>query len=297
MSYRVNPPFQRPTTSGRPSVSIFTKVMESTTTIDGLTFTYCIDGPLTAPTILLSNPLTATYQIWDPIIPALTTKYRVLRYDHRGHGKTDVPKTPCTFERLADDVAALLDALKIPRLASFIGDSMGAATAILFANRHPGRTESYVLIDTISNSSPPETDVFGPRADVARTEGMTNLAEGTLGRWFSPQFTAAHPETIEKVRRMILGTPVEGFVASIRALQDFDLKPYFGDVGRDAPKTLVMVGELDKLLVPTMKVMAEEIGKEGKGDVKYVVIPNAGHVPFVDGTDKVVEELKTFLGF
>jgi 3-oxoadipate enol-lactonase len=137
--------------------------MEGTTLIDGLNFLYRFDGAEEAPVILISNPLTTNLYIWDSIFPSLSRKYRSLRYDQRGHGKTETPPGPCTFERLADDAAAPLDTFNIQKVAAFLGDSMGAATAVVFSGRHRGRAESYILCDTITASSPPDIDVLGHR--------------------------------------------------------------------------------------------------------------------------------------
>jgi 3-oxoadipate enol-lactonase len=259
--------------------------MEGNTLIDGLNLFYRFDGPEQAPVIILSNPLATNLHIWDSVVPFLTKRYRVLRYDHRGHGMTDVPPTACTFERLADDAAALLDVFKIQKVTSFVGDSMGAATAIVFSGRHPGRSESYILCDTITKSY--TIDVFGPRVEQAKLKGMDGLAVETMERWFGVAFRKAYPEVIDKIRKMVISTPVGGFEASVRALQSFDLNPYLKGV--DAP-ALLMVGELDTELVPTMRVMADVIPIS-----TYVVIPNAGHVPMVDGSDDFITALEDFL--
>ena len=129
--------------------------MEGMTIINSLSFRYSFDGPEYALVVLMSNSLSSDLTIWDSLIPSLISRFRILRYDHRGHGETEVPNKPCTFERLADDAAELLDNLQIAKIAAFIGDSMGAATAIVFSGRHPGRVESYVVMDTITASSAP----------------------------------------------------------------------------------------------------------------------------------------------
>jgi 3-oxoadipate enol-lactonase len=120
-------------------------------------------------------------------------------------------------------------------------------------------------------------------------EGMQVMASGTVSRWFSPEFTKSNPEAIEKVRRMVASTPIDRFVASIRALQNFDLNPYLKGIVAPA---LLVVGELDAALVPTMKTMADEIPH-----AKYFVIPNAGYVPMVDGLAILEEILKDFLNY
>ena len=102
---------------------------------NGIRFHCRIDGRKDAPWLVFSNSLATNLSLWDGQIATFENSFRILRYDQRGHGGTEVPSEPCSFEQLVDDVVALLDALAIPR-ATFVGVSMGAVTALRLAARH-----------------------------------------------------------------------------------------------------------------------------------------------------------------
>ena len=103
---------------------------------NGIRINYRIDGPEGGPWVTMSNSLATSHRMWDAQMAAFTGQYRVLRYDKRGHGETDVPPGPYSFELLADDVLALLDALHIAR-THFVGLSMGGMTGMTMALRRP----------------------------------------------------------------------------------------------------------------------------------------------------------------
>ena len=150
---------------------------------NGINFNYSLEGPQDAPTVTLSNSLMSNYTMWDAQMPALTGKYRVLRYDTRGHGKTDVPPGPYSIDLLVDDVNALLQALGIAR-THFVGLSMGGMTGQLLGVKYPDLVESLTLCDTSSHM--PGEGLWDERIETARTNGMGALVEGTLERWFTP---------------------------------------------------------------------------------------------------------------
>ena len=79
-------------------------------TANGISVNYTLDGPATAPVVTLSHSLAADLAMWDPQMKALTAKYRVLRYDTRGHGATDAPAGAYTLAQLAEDARAMLQA-------------------------------------------------------------------------------------------------------------------------------------------------------------------------------------------
>jgi 3-oxoadipate enol-lactonase len=113
---------------------------------NGIRFHCRVDGRKQAPWLVFSNSLATNLSLWDGQIAMLENSFRILRYDQRGHGGTEVPSEPCTFEQLADDVVALFDALAIPR-ATFVGVSMGATTALRLAARNAGRLDRVVTCD------------------------------------------------------------------------------------------------------------------------------------------------------
>jgi 3-oxoadipate enol-lactonase len=266
---------------------------------------YGLSGPQNGPIILLSNSLMCNYSSWDHFAAELVSKgFRVLKYDQTGHGRSSPPKDPSmtTFLTLSNDVKFLLEQLKIDKLHAWVGVSMGAATGIYFVTQNPGVVQKLVIVDTIS-SSPSNAgipDLFGPRAEIARTESeaIIKLTAGTLERWFTDEWREANPAETERMRKLMHTTTKDGFIACCNALSDasFDLRPLFKAVGNSVESVLLVVGELDANLPTTMENMRQEIqaGFGDKPQVRLVIIKGAGHVPFIDGRENFDREILPF---
>lgn len=255
-----------------------------------------IQGPAQGPVILFSNSLSTTLQSWDSVVQKLLStpefsRHRIVRYDHRGHGKSPADNDePCTFELLAEDVALLLDHLQISRLHGFVGVSMGAATVVHFAARYPERVQRIVVADVLTHGpSDAASDPFEQRITLANTDGGRPLMEETLSRWFpDPKFLDSRPDVSESIGAQILSTPVRGFTNAIRALQKFDLRPLLPRLkGR---QTLIVVGELDGPLPITMKHISDAVLGS-----RYVMIKGAGHLSFIDGEEQFLRAVSLFL--
>ncbi len=259
---------------------------DHTVQIDGLQFHCRIDGPEGAPWLVFSNSLLTDLTMWDPQVAALSGRFRILRYDQRGHGKTSVPPGPSHFDRLADDAEALLAHFGIER-AVFIGISMGAATTLALASRHPGRLAALVACDGQSKSPSSSRAAWDERIALARAQGMAALAQVTVPRWFLPASVSAGGPAIENVAAMIRATPFEGFVSCARALQDFD---YDADLPGITLPTLLMVGAGDGVLPTTMRAMQAKIP-----GARFVEIPEAGHLSNLEQPDAFTAALGAFL--
>ena len=153
----------------------------------------------------------------------LSGAFRVLRYDQRGHGKTEAPAGRYTFDILIADALALMDALGIER-AGFCGLSMGGATALGLAQRHPDRIERAIVCDSGCASTPQSAQQWEERIVVAQKAGMAPLVEPTVARWFPPDVVANNPPYLDTVRAMIRDTPVNGFIGCAAALADHDFR-------------------------------------------------------------------------
>ena len=205
---------------------------------------YTVDGSADAPVVLLSNSLGATRAMWDPQVPALAERYRVVTYDTRGHGESPVPEGPYTLDDLVDDAVALLDEVGAPR-AHVVGLSLGGMTAMRLAAREPGRVHRLALLCTSSLLGQRSTWV--ERAATARTQGTGELAPTVVGRWFTPGFAAAHPDLVARMQAMIAGTPDEGYAGCCEAIADMDLR---ADLASISAPTLVIAGEDDPATPP-----------------------------------------------
>ena len=259
--------------------------MTQTIHANGIDIAYDLQGPDDAPVVMLSNSLMSNFTMWDDQLPALTPKYRVLRYDQRGHGGTTTTPGPYTIELLTDDAHALAQALGIERF-HFVGLSMGGFSGQMMAFRHPHSVISLVLCDTAC-VMPPES-LWNERIGIAETEGIPGLVEGTLGRWFTPPFHESGKAELARVKAMILGTGAEGYVACCKAIRDMFLCDRLGDI---KVPTLVLVGEDD----PACPVSAAETLHAGIAGSELKVIKSAAHLPNIEQTEVFNDALLDFL--
>jgi 3-oxoadipate enol-lactonase len=253
---------------------------------NGININYQIDGPDDAPWIVFSNSLATTTAMWDEQAAALKDSYRVLRYDQRGHGSTDAPAGRYAFDTLLADAVALLDALSIKK-AHFAGLSMGGATALGLAERHPDRFESIIVCDSPCQSTPQSSQQWEERIAIAQKQGIAALVEPTVSRWFPPEIFAKNPPHIDKVRAMIRATPVNGFVGCAAALADHN---YTTAIAAVKCPVLFLVGEKDAP-APAMRKLHESLPGS-----RYVELPGAGHISNMDRPAEFNRAVANFLG-
>lgn len=173
-----------------------------------------IDGSERAPALLLSNSLSSDMSMWDDQIPLWSQHFRVVRYDQRGHGRSVVSPAPYTMDQLGRDALGVLDALGIER-AHFCGLSMGGMVGMWLLTHAPERIDRAVLANTAAYMGP--ADLWNGRVAAAEAGGMEALVDPTIARWFPESFRATAPETIERMRAMILRTPAVGYQGSCLA--------------------------------------------------------------------------------
>jgi 3-oxoadipate enol-lactonase len=150
---------------------------------NGITFNYQIDGAQHAPWLIFSNSLATNFSMWDDQTRSLSGSFRILRYDQRGHGKTEAPEARYPFAILLADAIALMDAFEIRR-AHFCGLSLGGATALGLAEIYPDRIDRVIVCDAPCASTPTSTKQWEGRIVMAKGGGMAAMAEPTLQRWF-----------------------------------------------------------------------------------------------------------------
>jgi 3-oxoadipate enol-lactonase len=203
-----------------------------------------IDGPDDAPVLVLSNSIGSTSAMWDPQIGPLSERFRVVRYETRGHAGAPVPGGPYALGQLGGDVIALLDRLDVER-AHFAGLSLGGMTGMWLGVNAPERIDRLVLLCT---SAMLARDVDWPgRARTVRAEGTQAVAEGTVERWFTARFRQSNPEVTERWRATIAATPAEGYAGCAEAIGTMDLEDEIAAVR--AP-TLVIAGRHDPATPP-----------------------------------------------
>jgi 3-oxoadipate enol-lactonase len=249
---------------------------------------YRLEGPADAPVVTLAHPLGATLEMWDAQVAALLPRYRVLRYDIRGHGGTEVPPGPYTLEQMADDLHALLNELAI-RETHFVGLSMGGLIGMTAALSFPDRIRRLVLCDTTAQYGAAVEGMWHERLRVAETEGMTEtLIERTMAIWFTEKFRAEHAAEVDRVRAMLRATDPRGYAASIRAIGFVTLIPRLGAI---RSPTLVIVGEKDPGTPPAM---AEVLHAKIPG-ARLVVLRGAMHCSAVEEAEAFNRAVGEFL--
>ena len=252
--------------------------------VNGVELNYRFDGPEDAPVVVMSNSLSTSLEMWDWQLPALTDKYRTLRWDKRGHGGSAVTPPPYDLPMLVEDVRALMRGLGVER-AHYVGLSTGGAIGQLFAIRYPEMVRSLVLCDTSSYVPP---DVWDGRMANAREGGMEAVARASMERWFTPAFRASRPEDVEVFRRMVTGTRMDGYIGCASALNQRMLRPLLKTIF--AP-TLVIVGADD----PSTPVEHSEIIHREIEGSELVVIEDAAHISNVAQPEIFNRTLRTFL--
>jgi 3-oxoadipate enol-lactonase len=252
---------------------------------NGISINCQIEGPEGAPWIVFSNSLATSIAMWDDQAAALKNSYRVLRYDQRGHGGTDAPPGRYAFDTLLADALALLDALHIEK-AHFAGLSMGGATALGLAERHPDRFDRIIVCDSPCQSTPQSAQQWEQRIAVAQKQGIEALVEPTVSRWFPAETVAENPPHLDKVRAMFRATPVNGFIGCAAALADHD---YATAIATVKQPVLFLVGEKDAP-APAMRKLHEKLPGS-----RYVELPGAGHISNMDRPAQFNRAVSEFL--
>jgi len=258
-----------------------------TVTANGISFNYRIDGPDGAPWITFCNSLATNIAMWDAQAALLSSDWRVLRYDQRGHGGTQASAPPYSFDLLGADVIALWDELGIRRSA-FCGLSMGGTTGLGLAIDHEDRLVAYIGCDCRCDSPPDFAALWDGRIAAALADGMEGMAQPTVARWFTAPFLAAHDGVIETVRAMVRTTSLDGFIGCCKALQNID---YRDRLERIRVPSLFICGEHD----PAADADYTRPMQQAVPGAELVVIPDAGHISNLENPDSFNRGLTDFL--
>jgi 3-oxoadipate enol-lactonase len=257
-------------------------------TVNGYELAYSLDGHPDRPVVVLSHALATCMDLWAYQVPLLAHRFRVLRYDLRGHGRSAAPGSTYTFEELASDVAALLDHLQIKR-AAFVGVSIGGMIGQTFALRYPDKLSGLVLCSTGSRTEPQAKKTLEDRLHQVRAEGMKSQVQATLTRWFSSKFIEEAPATMAWVSNLILATSVDGYAGCVHAIQGLDLTDALSEV---RAKTLVIPGEFDLGFPENVSRVIQQ--KIPLSDL--ILLKGAAHLGNVEQAHRFNEILLGFLG-
>jgi 3-oxoadipate enol-lactonase len=252
--------------------------------VNSARFYYQFDGPEGAPTVLLSNSLGTNLHMWDPQIPALTEKFRVLRYDSRGHGRSQATPGSYTIAGLGKDAIGLLDALHVGRVF-FCGLSLGGVIAQWIAVNAADRLNGVVICNSAAKIG--NDEFWNKRIEKLREGGIAPVAAAQMLRWFTEKYVAAQPQLIDRMKQMFVATPVDGYIATCEALRDSDLRD---SIQRIWTPALVIAGKHDVVTPPADgKFMASRISGAHYAEL------NASHLSNIEDSSEFTSTVLQFL--
>ena len=244
---------------------------------------YELTGP-EGPVLVFSNSLGTDFSMWDPQMAELGPRFRILRYDTRGHGQSSVTPGDYTIEQLARDVLGLLDALGLDRV-HFCGLSMGGMIGMWLAVHAPNRLHRLVLGNTAARIG--TTEIWNARIATVRKNGMSAVASTVIERWFTPSFRELFPEKVAAAQKMLEASPPEGYAACCAAIRDMDQRE---SVAQIKVPTLVIHGAKDPVMpAAEARFLVEHIS--GAANVEL----NAAHLSNVEESGAFTEAVSHFL--
>jgi 3-oxoadipate enol-lactonase len=232
-----------------------------------------------APVIALVHSLGMDHRFWDPVALSLGGRATLVTIDARGHGRSGLGQTPVTAQRMADDLAEVLDHLGVTS-AIVGGASMGGCIALQFAGSHPQRTLGLALMDTTAWYGPTAPKDWEDRALNAQAKGLASMVDFQKTRWFSDSFRASHPEIVQASVDTFVANELQGYMAACRMMGGFDARPVLAQL---RIPTLLLVGEED-YATPVAMTQAMHEGIAGS---RMEVILGARHLTPLEVPDRV----------
>jgi len=259
--------------------------MTSFISANGITLNYSPAGQKDGMPLVFINSLGTDLRIWDEMVQHFVGRYRLVRYDKRGHGLSDCPPAPYSIRDHATDLVGLLDHLEIQK-AILVGISVGGMIAQDFAAAWPQRVRKLVLCDTAAVIGTAET--WNERINTLRKYGMEHLREAILARWFAPSFARQSPAAYQGYGNMLTRTPVEGYTGTCEAIRDADLTAATRTI--QAP-TLLLCGKEDLATPPDLVCTLLNLLPH----VSYREIPGAAHLPCIEQPAAMAAQIEQFL--
>lgn len=256
---------------------------------DGVRIAYRIDGAAGRPWLVLSNSFATTHMLWEPQMTAFSEHYRVLRYDTRGHGASDEPAGPCTFDLLADDIITLMNELGIERSA-VVGISLGGMTGLTLALNAPERLNAVICCDARADASDGFKAMWDKNLAHVEEAGIAALIKPTIERWFTAKFrdNPANQAIRAAAGKMIMATTKRGYVEIARCLQGLNILPRLGEIAVPAH---FVVGAEDPAAPPN--VMAEMAA--AMPNASLTEIPDAAHLSNIEQPAAFTKAVTAFL--
>lgn len=258
--------------------------MPTITVDDGCPIHVEVTGPANAPALMLSNSLGTDLHMWDDQADAFAKRFRLIRYDRRGHGQSGAPKGPYSFDRFGRDILGVLDALGVKK-TNWCGLSMGGMDGQWLGANAPDRVEKLVLANT--NFYYADKAPWADRIKFVREKGLEALVGPNMERWFTKGFRERSPEAIARMTKMFVASNREGYIGCVEAIRDMDFRATNPTI--KAP-TLVIVGAQDPATPP---IAGETIAKAIPG-AKLVSL-DAAHISNVEQPQAFTQAVLDFL--
>jgi len=238
-------------------------------------------------TVVLLHGVGDSLDAWDGVIRSLPEGFDVIRYDLRGHGRSEKPQGPYRLADIVDDHLALLAQLGIDR-AHVVGYSLGGLIAQAIALSAPDSVERLVLLSCIAFRTPTEQEAVLGRLATLEHAGIGGSAGANAERWFTEAFRRSHPDEVRRqVERLAVNDP-NAYLEAYRVLATNDL----GDqLKKITLPTLVITGEHDEGSPPRMaRLMSEQIdGSE------LIILEGQKHSVLTEVPEVVAREISRFL--
>ncbi|MGF1475530.1 MAG: 3-oxoadipate enol-lactonase [Geminicoccaceae bacterium] len=254
-------------------------------TVDDVTLHHALEGEERLPVLVFVNSLGTDFRVWDPLAASLRGRFRMLRYDKRGHGLSDLTPGPYTIQRLAEDLAGLMDKLAIEQ-AIVCGLSVGGMIAQRLAHSRGDLVRALVLMDTGHKIGTPA--MWRQRIETVEESGIEAIADGVLERWFCSAFREQRTEELALWRNMLVRTPRAGYLAVSQAIAATDYTKETADLRLPA---LCIGGDEDGSTPPEL---LRELAALIPGAV-CEIITQAGHLPGVEQPKAVYQAMDKFL--
>jgi 3-oxoadipate enol-lactonase len=256
--------------------------------INGIGLHYRIEGREGAPWLVFGNSLATDLGMWDADAAHYAERYRILRYDTRGHGRSEASPAPYDLDLLVSDAAGLIEHVGATR-PIFVGLSLGGMTALGLALKEPTPLRAIAVCAARADAPDGFAALWDERIGIARGKGMGALVEATITRWFTADLLAAEPAFLPGVIRMIEQTPVEGYAGCAASLKGLD---YFRRLDRIKLPALFIAGANDAAAPSAhVKAMSEKVA-----GARFVELSPAGHLLNLQQPQAFRAALDAFLG-
>jgi 3-oxoadipate enol-lactonase len=246
---------------------------------------YRVDGPSNGRVVLFVNALGTAMDLWEAQVGALADRFRVVRYDARGHGASAIPPGDYTIDDLGRDALSVLDAVAAPR--AFVGGiSLGGLTTMWLGANAPDRVDGLLVANTAARVGPEQRWI--DRIALVRASGMRAVADLAMTAWFTEGFRTREPATVERFRAMVAASPPDGYLGCCAALRDADLRD---DIDRIRARTLVIAGRQD----PSTPLADAEFVAGRIPGARLAVLESA-HLSNVECADEFTRQVEGLLG-